>query len=150
MNGQNTQSRTVLPIVLVVLGIVLIWWLWIWPHTSISKAHRREAEMQEKLQNIRTPDGVQSRNIQIMHGKKIDSIYAIRIDFGKTDCVAGGMHYRKEFANAGFAYNGEQVDEKQNTRTFSFTGSGYQAKVACSQMLPEASVYGITLWPQRA
>ena len=150
MNGQSTQSRTVLPILLVVLGIVLIWWLWIWPHTSISKAHRREAEMKEKLQSIRTPDGAQSRDIRIMRGEKNEYIFATRFDFGKADCVAGGMHYRKEFANAGFGYNGEQVDEKQKTRTFSFAGSDYQGNVACQQILPEASFYAITMWSQRA
>ena len=147
MNGQNTQSRTVLPIVLVVLGIVLIWWLWIWPHTSVSKAHRREAELKEKLQSIRPPDGAQSRDIQIMRGEKTDYISAMRIDFGKADCVAGGTHYRKEFANAGFGYNGEQVDEKQKTRTFSFAASDYHAKVFCQQMLPEASFYAVTVSP---
>ena len=149
MNGENRQSRTVLPILLVVLGIVLIWWLWIWPHTSISRAHRREAELKAKLQSIQAPDGAQSGGIQIMRGKKNEYMFATRFDFGKADCIAGGQHYRKEFANAGFGYNGEQVDEKKKTRTFSFAGSDYHAQVVCQQMLPEASFYAISMSPER-
>jgi hypothetical protein len=147
---RDTQSRTILPIVFVVLGIVLIWWLWIWPHTPMSKAHRREAEMKEKLQSIRPLDGAQPRDIQIMRLKNPDSILAMRSDLGKGDCVAGGMHYRKEFANAGFGYNGEKVDEKQKARTFSFAGSDYHAEVACVQIMPEFSFYSITMWSQGA
>ena len=149
MNGQNTQSRTVLPIVLVVLGIVLIWWLWIWPHTSVSKAHRREAELKEKLQSIKPPAGVQSGKIQIIHLKNPNSMHAMRLDVGQSDCVAGGMHYRNELSNAGFGYSGEQIDSAKHTRTFSFAASDYHAKVFCQQILPESSFYAITMWSQR-
>ena len=147
---RDTQSRTILPIVFVVLGIVLIWWLWIWPHTSVSKAHRREAEMKAKLQSIKPLDGAQPRDIQIMRLKKPDSTLAMRTDLGNADCVAAGMHYRKEFANAGFGYNGEKVDEKQKTRTFSFAGLDYHAVVVCTEIMPEFSFYSITMWSQRA
>jgi len=146
---RDTQSRTILPIVFVVLGIVLIWWLWIWPHTPMSKARQRESELKAELQSIKPPDGAQPRDIQIMRLKNPDSILAMRSDLGKGDCVAGGMHYRKEFANAGFGYNGEEVDEKQKTRTFSFAGSDYHAEVACMQIMPEFSFYSITMWSQR-
>ena len=149
MESSQRQRQLIQPILFLVLGVVFIWWLWIWPHTPMSKARQREAELKAELQSIKPPDGAQPRDIQIMRLKNPDSILAMRSDLGKGDCIAAGMHYRKEFANAGFGYNGEKVDEKQKTRTFSFAGSGYRAEVTCVQIMPEFSLYSITLWPQR-
>jgi len=145
MNFSRQQRQMILPIVILVLGVVLIWWMWIWPRTSVGKAYRREAKLKEKLQSIRPPAEVQSGKIQIIHLQSPDSLLAMRIDLGQSDCTAGGTHYGKELSNAGFGYNGEQIDSEKHTRTFSFAASDYDAKVVCNEFVPHVFLYGITM-----
>jgi hypothetical protein len=141
------QRQLAAPILLLVLGVVFIWWIWIWPHIWLSK-HHREAKLREKLQNIRPPAGAEAGDVQMLHFSGFN-MAAMRVDAGQRDCIAIGTHYRNEFAKAGFGYNGEQIDSEKHTKTFSFAASDYQARVTCQEVQPDVFIYGVSITPQR-
>jgi len=142
MSGQNTQSRTVLPMMLVVFGIVLIWWLWIWPHTSMSKAHRREAELKGKLRSITPPPGTSIDIYIIPFG---DDVLVNGSYVSDLDCEPIKKYYTQEFPKHGFAYKGITKSSGTEISSMLFAGPEYDASFYCLESNTPRHAYNITL-----
>ena len=149
MNHIAREQRIGLLSVVAALVLIAAWWLLLMPAVSKYKAHRQEARLKDKLGSIGPPTGNKPGEIQITRLPKFDYMSVTRLDAAKLDCISGGMYYRNEFTKAGFAYDGEKVDPKQNTKTLSFAGQGYGASVLCGG-LPEVQsdlhIYVIEIW----
>lgn len=154
MNHIAREQRIGLLSVVAALVLIAVWWLLLMPAASKYKAHRQEARLKEKLGSIRPPAGDKPGEIQITRLPKFDYISATRLDSVNLDCISGGMYYRNEFTNAGFGYNGENIDPKQHTRVISFAGQNYDASVFCAEpwsdlhikVPSDFHIYVISMW----
>jgi hypothetical protein len=138
----------ILPIVILVLGVVLIWWMWIWPRTPQFKTYKRKTEIRAQLYNIEPPQGVQVIKVEVLDSpasKSTNRFVAVGTYLGVLDCDAVIAHYKEQFPKQGFTLTEEKEDPQEHDKRLSFSAPGYSASLGCTRRdLPQ--LYSIVMW----
>jgi len=108
-NGQRTQLRAGVPIVILVLGVVLIWWVWIVPRTPQFKRYKRKTETKAKLYVVDPPRGVRVVNVDAVELSSKDWI-GLGTYSGLVECDAVIAYYKDQFPKHGLSLTAEEED----------------------------------------
>lgn len=132
-------------IVLIVLGIVAIWWIFLFPHTRPYRVRKGESIVKEKLKRIKAPAGDRLSELTTSHQAGWPDATAIYIS--DSDCAYLKTYYGEEFARQGFAFQHEykSLESSPEPDSLSFSETDYDAGMICNSSERQPRSYMIIL-----
>jgi len=125
------HRQTIVPLILIGMGVVGIWRVWIWPHTSDGKISRAKAGIEAKVRELDLPAGARLDNVTSFFMDEAGVLTAIGLYSTSSHCSGVEEHYRKEFPKHGFIYEGETPATEKESRNLSFSAPGHSASLSC-------------------
>jgi hypothetical protein len=128
MDQPQAKQRRIGISIVAVLIVVVLFWSFVVPRSSIYQTYKLEAPTKHKMRELRPPTGVET--LVVNSGHVGDLVHVTAVYQTDLEFAAIKSHYMKEMPLHGFTFVKEEITPQQTSELF--CAASYRVAVVCS------------------